>query len=117
MKKDNIIYIRHIIECIDKIQKYLSGKSWDNFNEDDILQDAVVRQFEIMGEATKKIETEFRDLHPEIAWKKMAGLRDVLIHNYIDVNFDLLWEIQETVLPELRIQIAELLKTHEDSGY
>ena len=79
MKKDNSIYIRHILECLEKIQRYVANKTFDDFINDELTRDAVARQFSIVGEATKRIEIDFRKQHPQIEWKKMAGMRDVLI--------------------------------------
>ncbi len=110
MKKDNRIYVKHILESIEKIQRYVSGKSFDDFFEEEMTRDAVARHFTIIGEATKRIETEFRIMHSQIEWKKMAGICDVLIHDYEEVDFERLWDTIEKILPALKSQLTDLLK-------
>ncbi len=79
MEKHVIIYLEHIDECISKINRFVRDVSRNQFIRDDLIQDAVIRNLEIIGEATKQIDHEFRKKHPEIEWKKIAGLRDKLI--------------------------------------
>ncbi len=78
--KDDRIYIDHIQQSIERIESYLSGKDHDSFSDDYLTQDAVVRQLEIIGEATKRISMEFKRENPQVPWLDMAGMRDVLIH-------------------------------------
>lgn len=81
MKKDSIIYIEHICSCISRIQEYTRGIDEDGFLKNNLIQDAVIRNFEIIGEATKKLDDDFRIKYSEIEWKKIAGMRDKLIHD------------------------------------
>ena len=92
MKKDELIYINHILDCIDKIQNYTDKINKDEFLNKPIIQDAVIRNLEIIGEATKHLTQEFRSKYPEIEWKKIAGMRDKLIHDYIGVDLGLFGE-------------------------
>ncbi|MBA7573090.1 hypothetical protein ES708_14885 [subsurface metagenome] len=107
MKSDSI-YIEHIQVSIQSIQEYISGMDMTTFLNDRKTQDAVVRQFEIIGEATKRISLEFRDKHSEIPWSDMAGMRDVLIHDYIDVNFEIVWKTATEDIPIINQAISEL---------
>lgn len=91
MKSDSI-YIEHIIEALDKISRYIDGQTRDSFLENSEKQDAVIRQLEIIGEATKRISINIRDKNPEIPWSEMAGMRDKLIHDYIGVDLWIVWE-------------------------
>ena len=107
MKSDSV-YIQHIISSINNIQEYITGLNLETFLEDNKTQDAVVRQFEIIGEATKRISADFRDDHPDIPWSEMAGMRDVLIHDYIDVNFEIVWKTAIENIPVVKDAILKL---------
>ena len=89
MNKDNSIFLNHIVESISYIKHFIKDKSKNDFEKSVQLQDAVVRRLEIIGEAAKNIEEEFREAHKNIEWRKIAGLRDVLIHKYFGVDLDL----------------------------
>lgn len=86
MTKDNSIYLGHIKEAIANIISFVQNIDRENFLENRLVQDATIRNLEIIGEASKYISFEFRDNHPEIEWKKMAGMRDRLIHQYMGVD-------------------------------
>lgn len=79
------------------------------FLEDELVQDAVIRNFEIIGEASKKLDIDFRSKYSEIEWKKIAGMRDKLIHDYIGVDLWAVWAVVERILPTLEIQINQIL--------
>jgi len=108
--KDNKLYLTHILECIEKIILYTSSGE-NEFAKSTLLQDAVIRNFEIIGEATKNLSLDFRERHPEIPWRKMAGLRDVLIHNYMGVNIRMVWNIVKNDLPVLKRDISKVLQS------
>ena len=97
--KDDLFYIENILQSISRIQLYISSKDYANFVGDFIVQDAVVRQLEIIGEATKRITKDFRNNNPEIPWADMAGMRDILIHDYIDVDLDIVWKTASESIP------------------
>ena len=107
MKSDSI-YIEHILSSINSIQEYITGINLKTFLEDNKTQDAVVRQFEIIDEATKRISADFRDNHPDIPWSEMAGMRDVLIHDYIDVNFEIVWKTAIEDIPVVKEAILRV---------
>lgn len=108
MTKDPRVYLAHILECIQKIERFTDdGKS--RFLQDDMVQDAVIRNLEIIGEAAKRIDENYRAAHPDIPWRALAGLRDVLIHQYEGVDLERVWAIVEKDLPPLKRAIAELL--------
>lgn len=110
MTNDPKLYLTHISESIDWIEDYLKGVSEKDFYDSKQVQDAVVRQLEIIGEATKNISEDFKKLHPGIPWKQMAGMRDVLIHGYFDVDIDLVYDTAHDQIPELKVQIKRLLE-------
>jgi uncharacterized protein with HEPN domain len=110
MNKDPAIFLGHILDCIRHIKKYTKGITWDDFKSSDQLQDSVFRRLEIMGEAVKNLPLDFREVHPEIPWRKIAGFRDVLIHNYMGVDIELAWNIVTYDLPLLRKNVSTIIK-------
>jgi|YNPMSStandDraft_1061717.scaffolds.fasta_scaffold163704_1 uncharacterized protein with HEPN domain len=114
MSKDPIEYLRHIFdEC-----KFILSVTGDNFSRDDLLQDetlkrALVRSLEIIGEATKKIPADFKIKWDSINWKNMAGMRDRLIHDYMGVNYSIVWDVVRNKIPELYEQIAEVIRNEQ----
>jgi len=106
--KDDSIYIDHILNSINRILDYISGKDREAFESDLVTQDAVVRQLEIIGEATKRVSNELRSMHPDIPWSDMAGMRDVLIHDYLDVDLGVVWKTASEDIPDLKALILKL---------
>ena len=106
--KDDSIYIDHILNSINRILDYISGKDREAFETDLVTHDAVVRQLEIIGEATKRVSKELRSKHPDIPWSDMAGMRDVLIHDYIDVDLGVVWKTASENIPDLKALIIKL---------
>lgn len=86
MTKSSLIYLEHILACIDKIKTYTASIDEKQFIENTLIQDAVIRNFEVIGEASKKIDEQLKVKYPAIEWKKIAGMRDQLIHDYIGVD-------------------------------
>ena len=111
MKKDPLIYITHIKSCIDKIISYTQDMDEAGFVKNSMVQDAVIRNFEIIGEATKNIDSEFRNKYPKIEWKKISGMRDKLIHDYIGVDNWAVWGVVKNIIPEFSNQINDIIAT------
>jgi uncharacterized protein with HEPN domain len=108
MKKDPRVYLAQILERIDRIREYTAnGKQ--AFFADEKTQDAVIRNFEIIGEAAKRIPKEFQNEHSAIPWRALAGFRDVLIHQYEGVSINEIWQIIERDLEQLRHTISAIL--------
>ena len=108
MKKDSRVYLAHILECAQKIERYTKGGQ-KKFLEDTMTQDAVIRNFEIMGEAAKRVPETYRRRHPEVPWRLMAGFRDVLIHAYEGIDLNRVWRIVRADLPVVKKAIEKLL--------
>lgn len=106
--KDDSIYIDHILQSIGRIKSYLTGKDQQTFADDFLRQDAVVRQLEIIREATKRLSKKLRDANPNVPWLDMAGMRDILIHDYIDVDLDIVWKTASENIPELEKLLQNL---------
>jgi uncharacterized protein with HEPN domain len=106
--KDDRIYIEHILHSIDRINTYLFEKDYQSFTDDFLTQDAVVRQLEIIGEATKRISTDLRRLNPQVPWSDMAGMRDILIHDYLEVDMDIVWKTATESISDLENLLQNL---------
>ena len=112
-KRDVKLYVKDILEAIKAIEKFVEGMDFENFKEDDKTSSAVIRKFEIIGEATKNIPQSIKEKYPHIPWKEMAGFRDRLIHFYFGIKYDIVWDTIKLRLPELRNNIEKVLKDLE----
>jgi len=111
VKKDDSVYLHHILDAISRIEEYTHGIKRRAFIGSHMVQDAVMRQIEIIGEATKRLSKEIRDKHLEIPWKDMAGLRDKLIHGYFGVDLDAVWDTVERDIPQLKGKLKSLIES------
>ena len=111
MKKDPKPYLEDILQSIARIEEYLSEIEQNkiSFEANVEKQDAVIRRIELIGEATKRLESGFKDQFPDIPWRKMAGMRDILIHEYDQIDLDLIWKVVVDELPILKRSIREAL--------
>lgn len=101
MHKDDFTYIEHILECIKKINIFCRGVDQDGFESDILLQDAVIRNIEVIGEASKKVSENFKLKNNQIPWRDMAGMRDKLIHDYLGVDVEIVWKTVAIDIPVL----------------
>jgi uncharacterized protein with HEPN domain len=102
------VYLRHVLDAIRSIEGYIEGGR-DDFFASSMQQDAVVRQLEVIGEAVKQLSAEVRDQQPEIPWREIAGMRDVLIHAYFSVDLEQVWEVTQRDLRDLKRVVEEIL--------
>lgn len=110
MPRDSRVYLEDILEATRKIMAYTGSLSKAAFLEDEKTFDAVVRNLEIIGEAVKKLPEDLRAQHPALGWKKMAGLRDILIHEYFGLDAEIVWDIVKNKVPPLDREVRAMLK-------
>jgi uncharacterized protein with HEPN domain len=108
-KREVRVFLNDMLGAIQKIERYTEGKSSKEFLSDDLLLDAVFRNLEVIGEASKNIPMNFRKKYPEVEWRKVAGLRDILIHQYFGIDYDILSDIVKNKIPKLKEQIERIL--------
>jgi uncharacterized protein with HEPN domain len=108
VSKDVTVFVKHILESIALIEEYACHLSEEDFIKSRQIQDAVMRRLEIIGEATKNIPDDFRNKYPDIPWREIAGMRDILIHNYFGVDLDLTWRTVKDNLPDLKRKLSDI---------
>jgi Uncharacterized conserved protein len=109
-ERDVKVFLKDIVTGIQKIQKYIGRKTYEEFVGNDLLIDGVIRNLEVIGEAVKNIPLNFRKRYPLIEWKKVAGLRDILIHEYSGIDYEILWDIIKTKIPQLHKDVEIIFK-------
>mgnify|MGYP001592952896 FL=1 len=108
MKKEEMIFIEHILQSIEDIERFMEKVSKELFFKNKEKQNAVIRGLEVIGEAVKNIPTSFRNEHPEVPWKDIAGMRDKLMHHYFGVNLNTVWKVIKEDFPDLKKKILKI---------
>ncbi|MDI6731893.1 MAG: DUF86 domain-containing protein [Candidatus Margulisbacteria bacterium] len=108
--KDDLVFIRHMLDEIDFILDKTRTLTFDSLLNDETLKRAILRSLEVIGEATKNLSEKFRANYSDIAWKEIAGLRDKLIHFYFGVDWYTVWDVVRTNIPELKKQLEKIIK-------
>jgi uncharacterized protein with HEPN domain len=103
------LYLDDIVACCDKIGRYTLGHTFERFRDSELVVDAVTRNLELIGEASKAVPDDIRSRYQDVPWRKMAGLRDVVVHGYFRVDVQLLWDIVQKDVPTVRQKIAAII--------
>jgi uncharacterized protein with HEPN domain len=109
--RDISLYLQDILDAMLAVERFVEGMSFDEFKTDDKTSSAVIRKFEIIGEAAKQVPEEIRNKYPLIPWKEMAGMRDRLIHFYFGIKYELLWHTIKDVIPQVKPAIQDILRS------
>ena len=107
--KDDRLYLIHISECIERIEKYVGDDGEKNFMDSDLVQDAVIRNLQTLAESATRISEELQEKHPEVDWFKIRGFRNVLVHDYLGVDLKRVWNILVNDLPRLKAAVEKML--------
>lgn len=113
MSRKYEFFLKDILESIQKIEEFVEGMEFDEFPKDDKTASAVVRKFEIIGEAVKIMPKEIKEKYPDVPWHEMAKMRDKVIHHYFAVDYEILWKTIKESLPDLKKQIKKIVKELE----
>ena len=109
MPRESRVYLEDVLEAIGRIEDYCRGLDRSSFGKEPKTVDAVVRNLEIIGEAVKRVPEGVKSEHPEVEWRKIAGLRDLLIHDYARVDLEIVWDVLASKLPVLKEQARRIL--------
>jgi len=113
MKTDHSAFLNHILDAIKKIEKYIQGIEEETFKKNDLVQDGVIRQIEIIGEAVKRLSDDITSQSPQVPWQDIAGMRDKLIHDYFGVDIDTVWLTVQKDIPEFKKEIIGIIQRLE----
>jgi uncharacterized protein with HEPN domain len=110
MKRDYKLFVKDILDAIDKIEEFIGNMDYGEFIQDDKTSTAVVKKIEIIGEAIKNIPRDVRVKYNAIPWKDIVGMRNKITHNYFKIDYEIVWNVVKEKLPALKIQVEQVLK-------
>ncbi|MBW2039077.1 MAG: DUF86 domain-containing protein [Deltaproteobacteria bacterium] len=114
--RDPKLYLKDILEAMSAIERFVEGVEFEDFKVNDEKSSAVIRKFEIIGEATKNVPEDVKQMYPDIPWREMAGFRDKLIHFYFGIKYDLVWHTIKNRIPQVEPLIQKVLKNLKDGA-
>lgn len=112
-KREELVFLDDILECIEKIEAYTENLTEKEFEENSEKQDAVIRRIEIIGEAVKNISKDTKEKYPDIRWREIAGMRDIVIHQYFGVSSGLVWRVATADMLQLKKRIVQMINEKE----
>ncbi|MBN1586564.1 MAG: DUF86 domain-containing protein [Candidatus Omnitrophica bacterium] len=108
MSRDFSFFIQNMVDACERIPRYVQGMSVEDFQKDEKTRDAVLRSLEIIGEAAKHVPEEFRNQHARIEWRKLCGLRDVVVHEYFGLDLEIVWDLIQNEVPRFQKELQDL---------
>jgi uncharacterized protein with HEPN domain len=109
--KNDVVYLNHILDAINQIETYTANLSYTQFVQHRLVQDGVIRQLEIIGEASRNLSPDFQAQYQELPWSQIIGLRNRLIHAYFDINLGIVWDIAQNDLPVLKDKVSSIIRS------
>jgi uncharacterized protein with HEPN domain len=116
MPRDYKVSLADLLEAAEWIETYVAGMTLEQFRADRKTRDAVVRNLEVVGEAVKNVPQDVRGRYPHVPWQRIAGLRDILIHEYFGIDEEIVWDIVQNKLPSLKDQVTAIVNEQDDQG-
>jgi uncharacterized protein with HEPN domain len=107
--RDDLVYLMHIRDSLREVRQFIADESYESFLENRMMQNAVMRSFEVVGEAARRVSPEFRGAHPEVPWRLLGDFRNKLIHDYFGLDLDVIWKTATEDAPGLLAQIEDLI--------
>ena len=115
-RRDFLLFLEDIMACIEKLEKYTQGLTFDQFSKNEMAVDAVIRNFEVIGEAVKKIPKEVKQKYSDEEWNEATGFRDVLIHDYFGIDLEAVWDTLKKNVPGFKEKLTRVLNYEKQTG-